>query len=194
MRVSKAEVARHREEIVAATSRMLRQRGITGVSVADLMQAAGLTHGGFYRHFASKEALVAEAATATFNSILTMLETWTAKKGGKAALADYVAEYLSNKHLEAPEMGCPVAAYGGDVARESELIRAAFRDGIDRLLDWIAGNLSGGLQARRARASELLSMMVGAIVTARSTGDAQRSRELLSIARRRAGVLIEETC
>ena len=80
-------MARHHDEIVAAASKMLRRRGVDGVSVVDLMQAVGLTHGGFYRHFESKDALVAEATTTTFKSMIEMLKALTARMGAKAALS-----------------------------------------------------------------------------------------------------------
>jgi TetR/AcrR family transcriptional repressor of nem operon len=189
MRVSREVMARHHREIVATASRMLRQRGIEGLSVADLMQAAGLTHGGFYRHFASKDALVAEATAAAFSGIRERLAEWTSSKGSKAALDEYVAEYLSQRHVEAPGNGCPIAAYGAEVARESDVVRAAFNEGVEPLVAWIADGLAGPAPRRRARAIELLTMMVGAIVTARAAGSGAIAGEVLACARKRAAEL-----
>ena len=189
MRVSREVMARHHREIVATASRMLRQRGIEGVSVADLMQAAGLTHGGFYRHFASKDALVAEATAAAFSGIRERLAEWTSSKGSKAALDEYVAEYLSQRHVEAPGNGCPIAAYGAEVARESDVVRAAFNEGVEPLVAWIADGLACPAPRRRARAIELLTMMVGAIVTARAAGSGAIAGEVLACARKRAAEL-----
>jgi TetR/AcrR family transcriptional repressor of nem operon len=189
MRVSREVMARHHREIVATASRMLRQRGIEGLSVADLMQAAGLTHGGFYRHFASKDALVAEATAAAFSGIRERLAEWTSSKGSKAALDEYVAEYLSQRHVEAPGTGCPIAAYGAEVARESDVVRAAFNEGVEPLVAWIADGLAGPAPRRRARAIELLTMMVGAIVTARAAGSGAIAGEVLACARKRAAEL-----
>jgi len=193
MRVSREAMARHHDEIVAAASKMLRRRGIDGVSVVDLMQAVGLTHGGFYRHFESKDALVAEATTTTFKSMIEMLEARTARMGAKAALAEYVADYLSNRHVESPEIGCPIAAFGADAAREDGPVRGVFASGVSQLLTWIAGGLSGPQAQRRARAAKLLSLMVGAIVTARATGDARLSRGILSSTFQQAERLLGES-
>jgi TetR/AcrR family transcriptional repressor of nem operon len=189
MRVSKATVADHRKKILSAASRMLRERGIEGASVADLMQAAGLTHGGFYRHFPSKEALVVEATTATFDALIARLEEWSTESGHAAALAKYVGEYLTPRHVEKPEIGCPIAAYGGEVARENPEVRSAFNAGVDRLLAWIAGGLAGAEADKKERAVELLVLMVGAIVTARAVSEKTRVRTVLQAARRRAEAL-----
>lgn len=186
MRVSKETVADHRKKILSAASKMLRERGVEGASVADLMQAAGLTHGGFYRHFASKEALVVEATTATFDALIARLEEWSAEAGHAAALAKYVGEYLTPRHVERPEIGCPIAAYGAEVARENPEVRAAFNAGVDRLIKWIAGGLAGAEAERKERAVELLALMVGAVVTARAVGERLPVRALLLAARRRA--------
>ncbi len=189
MRVSKETVADHRKKILASASKMLRERGIGGASVADVMQSAGLTHGGFYRHFPSKEALVADATTATFDALLKMLGEWRARDGQPAALLKYVNEYLSPHHVDRPEIGCPIAAYGAEVGRENAEAREAFNKGSDRLLQWIADGLACAEAERQERAGELLSLMVGAVVTARAVGEKKRVRALLKTARRRAEAL-----
>ena len=112
MRMSKEAMARHHDEIVTAASRMLRERGIEGTSVADLMQAAGLTHGGFYRHFDSKEALVAEAAQSIYDNLVQGLATKAEKMSEVEAVADYVGKYLTRYHVSHPGAGCVMAALG----------------------------------------------------------------------------------
>ena len=156
------------------------------------MQQAGLTHGGFYRHFDSKDALVAEASAAAFKKIQTMLEERATRLGAKAALSSYVAVYLSAGHVETPEMGCPVAAYGADVSRECGLVRDAFSYGLEQTLTWITEGLFCPQNIRRARAAELFSLMVGAVVAARSASEPKLAKEILTAARHRAGKLIEE--
>src|SRR5437868_1880760 len=106
MRMSKEAMARHHDEIVAGASRMLRERGIERTSVADLMQAAGLTHGGFYRHFDSKDALVAEAAQSIYDNLVQGLTTKAEKLGEVDAVADYVEKYLTRQHVSHPGAGC----------------------------------------------------------------------------------------
>jgi len=184
MRVSKETMERHHRDIVSTAAAMLRERGVQGLSVADVMQAAGLTHGGFYRHFASKDALVAEATRAAFSQILDRLEKSAARKGAAKALEEYVSVYLTPEHLERPARGCPIAAFGADVAREGAEVRGAFCSGVDRLVDWIAAGLTGPETERTETAIELLSLMVGAMVTARSAGDPALSKKILARARR----------
>jgi TetR/AcrR family transcriptional repressor of nem operon len=190
MRVSKQTMERHHKEIIAIAAAMLRERGVLGVGVADVMQAAGLTHGGFYRHFASKEALVAEATSAAFAEILDGLEKAAARKGAAAALEDYISGYLSQRHVDQPSRGCPIPAFGADAGRESASIRAEFEAGVDRLLAWIAAGLRCAEAERTAKAIELLSLMVGAVVTARASGDQALSKKILAQGRRSAGNLI----
>ncbi len=191
MRVSKEAMAHHHEEILSSASRMLRQRGVEGLSVVELMKTVGLTHGGFYRHFASKEALVAEATMTTFDAIVAKLEDRTCRKGSKVALTAWVATYLSPRHVETPETGCPIAAYGIDIAREGPTVRAAFSDGVSHLLKWISGGLVCRVEDRQRRAVELLSMMVGAIVTARAMSDRRQALEFLHHVRGHAERLVK---
>ncbi len=184
MRVSKETMERHHEQIVLAASQMLRERGLQGVSVADIMQAAGLTHGGFYRHFVSKEALIAEATSASFTEILDKLEKSAARKGNTAALEDYISGYLSQGHVENPSRGCPIPAFGGDVGREGAQVRAAFYNGVNRLLEWIGAGLPAPEAERDSKAIELLSLMVGAVITARASGNQALSMKILAQARK----------
>jgi len=182
-------MARHHQMIVDAAAKMLRRRGIDGMSVADLMQDVGLTHGGFYRHFVSKEALVVEAMTATFDEMIRRLEPQDVTTSASAALDAYVSVYLSMGHVEHPELGCPIAAYGTDVARESDAIRQAYTAALERLLATIAKGLPCSSAKRRARASELFSLICGAVVTARASGETALARSILATARRRAAEL-----
>ena len=152
-------MARHHTEIVAKAATMLRERGIDGLSVADLMQAAGLTHGGFYRHFASKDALVAEATTAAFASFVERIERGIAKNGPASALRDYVADYLSLGHIANPAAGCPIAAYGTDVARQGPPIRDAYARGLDRMCLAIAGCFADAPARSQRLAREILSLI-----------------------------------
>ena len=176
-------MARHHEEIVAKAAIMLRERGIDGLSVADLMQAAGLTHGGFYRHFASKDALVGEATTAAFASFVERIERGIEADGPASALRSYVANYLSLGHVANPAVGCPIAAYGTDIARQGPSIREAYAQGLDRMCSAIAECFSDSPAQSRRLAREIISTMVGAVVTARATGDQQLTKSYLAAAR-----------
>ena len=176
-------MAQHHKEIVAKAAIMLRERGIDGLSVADLMQAAGLTHGGFYRHFASKDALVAEATTAAFASFVERIERGVATDGPACALRDYVSNYLSLGHVANPAAGCPIAAYGTDVARQGTSVREAYAQGLDRMCSAIAGCFADPPTQSRRLAREIISTMVGTVVTARATGDQRLAKSYLAAAR-----------
>lgn len=183
MRMSREAMAHHHEEIVSAASRMLRDRGIEGTSVAELMQAVGLTHGGFYRHFESKDALVAEAAEAAFAEKLNGLEKSSKKRGSVDAVKDYADQYLSQRHVTKRGTGCPIAALGVEVAREGPAVRDAFSDGTQHMLAELSAGLNGSAAERREQAMRLLAMLVGAVVIARAVGDQRLGNEILSACR-----------
>lgn len=191
MRVSREVMARHRKDIVAATSKMLRKQGIGGTSVIDLMRAVGLTHGGFYKHFESKDALVSESTQQIYNGIVTSFEARAREVGSREALAEYVERYLSTRHLDHPEAGCPLAAFGVDAARDSRAVRGAFTDGMSQTIALIESGLSG--PKRRERAVELAALLSGAIVSARAAGDKALAQEFLTSARRRAEQIMADT-
>ena len=180
MRMSKEAMARHHDEIVGAASRMLRERGIEGTSVADLMQAAGLTHGGFYRHFDSKEALVAEAAQSIYDNLVQGLATKAEKTSEAEAVADYVEKYLTRYHVSHPGAGCVMAALGVEAAREGADVQRVFANGTQRTIDKLAAGLSGTPAERRAKAIRTLTSLVGAVVIARAVGDGALSEEVLT--------------
>lgn len=182
MRMSRDAKARHHQEIIDVTAAMLRTRGIGGTSVADLMQAAGLTHGGFYRHFENKDVLVAEAVKAAFDGIASNLDARIAELGPAGALQDYVSLYLSQGHLQHPEQGCPVATLGPEIARQSGVIRAAFADGVERLLEKLTEGCTGRPEERRTAATHLLCRLTGAMVLARAIAPGDLATEILTAA------------
>jgi TetR/AcrR family transcriptional repressor of nem operon len=173
-RSSNKDTARHREEIVAAASRLFRERGIDGVSVPEIMGAAGLTHGGFYRHFDSKEHLAALAAAQAVE-----------EEGHRiAALSDeasLVGNYLSGEHCADRAGGCPIAALAGEVGRTApdSPVRVELTAGVSSFADGIA--TLGGHERDEALAR--LATMVGALVLARATEGAPVSDEILAAAR-----------
>jgi TetR/AcrR family transcriptional repressor of nem operon len=168
-RVSQAQAQENRKRIVETAARLFRERGVAGVSVADVMAEVGLTHGGFYKQFASKDALVAEAVGRAF-----------AQQAGQLAAADvprdaFVAGYLSAAHRDSPGDGCPSAGFGGDLARgETDAqARAVYAEGVEAYAQWLGDDLA------------TLSTMVGAIVLARATAGTELSDRILEAARRR---------
>ncbi|MEQ1541388.1 MAG: helix-turn-helix domain-containing protein [Novosphingobium sp.] len=184
MRKSREAMAQHHRNIVEGGARLLRERGIEGLSVADLMQAAGLTHGGFYRHFASKDAFVCEATDAAFAGVAAMRGAAAPDQGPDAQLLAFLGYYLSQAHCDDPGMGCPIAAFGGEAARASAEIRERFAVGVEGVLDWISARLGGTAEQRRSGAAEMLAVMVGAVVAARAVGAGDLADGLLGAARR----------
>lgn len=191
MRVSREVMAQRHDEIISQTSKMLRQRGIIGTSLADLMAAAGLTHGGFYKHFDSKDALVAEATERIFSEINTRYEERIQTRGAKAALKAYISDYLTLSHIKNPELGCPISSFGPDIGREEGAVRSIFTSGVKRTFSLIMEGLSGPPAARREKAFELLSMLAGAVSIVRATNDEKLSREIIASARKRANKIVD---
>lgn len=183
MRVSREEKERSRQRIVAAASRRFRGHGIAGTSVADVMGDAELTHGGFYRHFDSKEELLGAALDDAFAELLSSLEGATTGADHREAVGKFTARYLSTSHITAREQGCPIAAMATEIPREADVTRAVFAVGVERVLRALAGpaNTPPSADGREA-AALLLMQLVGAVVLARSA-DTQVAKDLLRVAR-----------
>jgi len=182
MKVTKAQVQENRARIVEMASVLFRERGYDGVGVAELMAAAGLTHGGFYKHFKSKADLMAEAAAEGL-----------AQSAANTADIDVVAfvnQYVSRQHRDAPGDGCTMAALCGDAARQPESIKAVFAAGIERQLAILENDdtAMGEHEKREARAMTIDSIAhaVGAIVLSRACpDDSTLADEILEICRAR---------
>lgn len=186
-RVSRAETAKHRVAIEEAASRMFREAGFRNVSVADVMGAAGLTHGGFYGHFASKDALAVAACARGFGD---GVENWTRRvaESPEEPRAALVRGYLSDANRTAPGDGCPLTGLAVDVAREpaERPVRAAYLDGLNRLLAiLVAAQPGADADARRREGLADLAAMVGAMVLARATAGEAISGEVLAATRER---------
>ncbi|HEX7912388.1 MAG TPA: TetR/AcrR family transcriptional regulator [Paraburkholderia sp.] len=180
MKVTKAQVQANRTRIVETASTLFRERGYDGVGVADLMAAAGFTHGGFYKHFGSKADLMAEAATCGFS------QTAAENQGGDRAA--FIQQYLSREHRDASGTGCTLAALSGDAMRQSDQVRQAFGNGIERLLAAVESESGAdGVAARReARAEgiDVIAQVVGALVLSRACpDDSPLADEILDVCR-----------
>ena len=175
MRKSRAEAAETRKRIVAAAAAEFRKNGIVATGLNDLMSAAGLTHGGFYKHFESKDQLVAEAcAEAVETAIFEKLSAAAAEKGGVSAA------YLSTAHRDNPAAGCPLSAIGSELVRSDEKTRAAATAGFLKLVEIMAGQF-GKLPPATARRRALVavSTMIGALTMSRIVTDPELSAEIL---------------
>jgi len=178
MRVSQEEKDRSHKRIVEAAARLMRERGIESTSVADVMTEAGLTHGGFYRHFDTKDALTEAALQSAFDQIVSEFGP-PASRAPQAAVAAFQAHYLSTGHVANPGLGCPIAALVSEVGRGSEALKAAFGRGVDRLVTRLAAGMPGAAAKRRERAMRELAMMAGAIMIARAC-DPQTAQAVLA--------------
>ena len=167
MRVTKAQAQANRAHIVATAARLFRERGYDGVGVADLMAAAGFTHGGFYKHFPAKADLMAEAAACGFEQSL--------EKTSTLASPEFVSHYLSREHRDAPGDGCIMAALCADAARQPPQVKAAFEAGIEEMLARTCGLPdtpdTEETQAPRAKGIALMAQMIGAIMLSRACPD-----------------------
>ncbi len=167
MKVTKAQVQANRARIVETASRLFRERGYDGVGVADLMAAAGLTHGGFYKHFSSKADLMAESAACSIAQALDKLEG--------VDDAARVAYYLSREHRDAPGDGCTMAALCADAARQSDAVKAAFAEGLERRLSRGAAEDQAPDPAtaarNRAQRIDRIAHLIGAQVLSRACPD-----------------------
>ena len=178
MRKSKQETSETRQRILKAAAAKFRQNGIGGTGLSDLMAAAGLTHGGFYRHFDSKDQIVAEAcAAATESAIATFFANKPSQSGLKARVAKY---YLSPAHRDDPSAGCPLAALGSEIVRCDEKTRAVATQAFLELVNIIAAE-SGKTRpdVARRRALVAAATMIGALTMSRIVTDSELSARIL---------------
>lgn len=165
MRRSKEDAAATRAKIVEAAARLFRAKGIAAVSVADVMAECGLTVGGFYRHFDSKESLAAEAI-----ELASVHAT-----AGELTAEQLVNTYVSVEHAQHPEVGCPVAALCSEIHREHGEPRKAFDSALERMI--------GQIPYGRTDALTMAATAVGAIVLARAATDERQAKEIIDAAR-----------
>jgi TetR/AcrR family transcriptional repressor of nem operon len=180
MRVSKEQAAENRERILKAASSLMRERGISGVGVDALTEAAGMTHGSLYSQFGSKERLVEEAVA---HAITT--------KGQEVpevfALSDYVSEYLSTAHRDMPGSGCPFAALCCEMPRQSTGVRERFTAGVRGMIGLLSGRMGSGLKQRQRddKALATVASLVGALLLARAVNDPKLSDDILRATKHR---------
>ena len=179
MKASREQAAESRERILDVASKRFRERGFDGVGVADLMHDAGLTHGGFYGHIASKDEFMAEDCA---HALSVSVRRWQrlAANGVGNPVARLARSYLSARHRDEPGAGCALATLGADVARRPVGVRHAITGGLRSLVDVLANVVAGRTKAaRRRKALALYASMVGAMVLARAVDDGALSKEIL---------------
>ncbi|BBA40092.1 MULTISPECIES: TetR/AcrR family transcriptional regulator [Burkholderia] len=187
MRKSRAETAETRQRIVEIAAQQFRSKGIQGTGLNDVMSEAGLTHGGFYRHFESKNQLLAEAFELALSSVVDSLSESARKTGGKAGFASMVNSYVSRTHRDNAADGCPFAGMGSELARADELTREAATLGLSKMVEALAehiGSGEAGDDMSHPNAMFALSAMVGAITLSRIVSDPKTSDALLKTVKR----------
>ncbi len=180
---SQLEKQKTHEKIVETASKRLREEGLEGIGVANLMKEAGLTVGGFYKHFASRDDLVAEAIQSAFDSWGRKLEAEGVNPAEMTA-ADVADRYVSADHRDNPGEGCPFAALTSDISRSGEKARGIGTDGLRRNFASLASKAAGADDSeRRRRAIMAFAMMTGGVGLARISSDEVLSAEILATVR-----------
>jgi TetR/AcrR family transcriptional repressor of nem operon len=179
MKVTREQAAANRERVLDVAARLFRERGFSGIGVAELMKGAGLTHGGFYGQFDSKDDLMAQACTRAFEVSRAHWQQLAARAPDDP-LAAIAAAYLSTAHRDHPGDGCVVAALGAESARAPGPVRRAITDGVRDLVDQFMRLLPGKPAARRQKALATFASFVGALVLSRAVDDPAFSKEILA--------------
>ncbi len=173
-----------RRRVVKAAAAAIRERGPEAVGVAAVMKDVGLTHGGFYAHFASKDELTAAAVDDMLSGGRGRFETITAGLSGPAALGAFVDNYVSARHRDGPRHGCPLALLASDIARQPAAVREVFDAGYRRLVARIASHLPADVRpSPELAARSALAEMAGAVALSRAVADPAESDALLAVTR-----------
>lgn len=191
MRKSREETAATRQRIVESAAAQFLQNGIAATGLSDLMGAAGLTHGGFYRHFESKDQVVTESCAAALDSWADKIEAASTKSRSKRrGLASVAESYLSSEHRDDPAQRCPLAALGSELARSGEPTREVATEGLRRLINVIAAQMPDpGSKMASAHAITALSTMVGALTLSMIVTDRGLSDRILMEAKAHVSLL-----
>ncbi|MGY4831621.1 TetR/AcrR family transcriptional regulator [Sphaerotilaceae bacterium SBD11-9] len=184
MRYDAEHKQRTRERVLKEAAAAIRSEGPDRIGVAGIMARAGLTHGGFYAHFASKDELLVASITQMFDEACAWFEELSQGKPPAEGLSAYVGFYLSRYHRDHREASCPIASMAADLPRLNQAAREAFERGAARLTTLIAGRLDAmGRPDAGVLAVSMLSEMVGAVVLARSIADPDHSTAILRASR-----------
>lgn len=184
MRYDSEHKERTRQRVLTEAAAAIRAHGPDGIGVATLMAKAGLTHGGFYAHFKSKDDLVAQAISHMFEESRQRFMTHAEHEDPAAALCQYIDMYVSSGHRDSPEQGCPLPSLSGDLARMPAAARKRFTAGVDSFTRAIAKRLKElGKPTPERLAASMLAEMVGAIALSRAIEDLAVSDRILKISR-----------
>ncbi|MCA7082725.1 TetR/AcrR family transcriptional regulator [Cupriavidus sp. DB3] len=182
MRVTRAQAEENRRRVVETSSRLFREHGFDGIGIADLMKAAGLTQGGFYKQFASKEELAREASEQALEQNLAFWQRMR-EQGGEQAFTAFVERYLSATHRDAADRGCLLAACSGHTRHRAQPVRAVFSKAVEDYAGLlIEMKRQAGVEMSRPRALAVLSQIVGALMLSRAVDEPALSDEILQAA------------
>lgn len=184
MRVSRIQAEENRQNVINVASRLFRSRGFDGIGLKDLMEAAGLTQGAFYKQFASKEDLAAQASARALESATL---GWSAAIAAEPEdpLGAVMAFYLSTDHRDEKMDGCPIVALGADVARQSSDVKASFEAGIKEHIEILSSLIAEAKdEESKSKAMAILSTMVGALTLSRVVNDPDLAQAFLETASR----------
>lgn len=184
MRYDSEHKARTRDRILKEAAAALRANGSDRLGVADVMNRAGLTHGGFYAHFKNRDELLSEAISYMFKDRYDHFFADSKSAEPRIALQGYIDSYLSKRHLDARETGCPIPILAGELHRLNHAARSRFDTAVNRMIDIIAALMERmGIDSPRPRATSAVAEMVGAVAIARTLATASESEELLATAK-----------
>ncbi len=180
MKISKEQAQKNRQQIIDVASQLFRERGFDGIGVADLMRAAGFTHGGFYGHFESKEALMVAACQHAFDEAASR---WKKQSGASPLpLKSIATKYCSKQHRDNPGKGCPVAALAVPVASQNEEVRSAFTDNFKLSIEFLVSAMEASDEGEaRRRAIAAWSLLVGSVILSRAVNEPKLSDQILTV-------------
>jgi TetR/AcrR family transcriptional repressor of nem operon len=182
MRVTRTQARENRQTVINVAARLFREHGFDGIGLKDVMEAAGLTQGAFYKQFASKGDLAAQASE---RALETAAQRWAAaaEASPKDPLAAVISFYLSTGHRDETGDGCPIVALGADAARQSVDVKASFEAGIKKYIEMLSGWAGdANRDGSKGKAMAIISTMVGAVVLSRAVNDERLSRQILKAA------------
>lgn len=183
MRKSKVEAAETRHKIIQIASELFRIKGIASTGIAEIMETAGLTNGGFYKHFESKDQLVLEALKLATGELKYRFNNEGEEKLGVVSI---IKAYLSSEHQQALEWGCPIVGIGSELGRTAQDSRLVATDGIKQLISTIEKNIETNSDEKRNLAISSISLMIGALTISRIVDDKKLAEEILKSAEKLA--------
>lgn len=184
MKVSREKAEQNREQVLEAAGKLFREHGFDGIGVADIMKSAGLTVGGFYKNFQSKEDLIAQACKRITDNSLDKWKGYAANPSIPDPYKKIGTSYLSAKNRDDLSNTCPYSTLGGEVSRHEAVLSQVFKEGIQSTVDFLATLMPGqSKEERHTQAVNTLSQWVGALILSRAAGDSELSEEILKTAR-----------